>query len=257
MFARSVQSYCMRMKIETVRRRLQIGETFATLIAAEEYMELAERAIVETRTAIRDYIDSNPGFAKVLEPFPVEPGAPDVIRRMASAAGRMSVGPMAAVAGAVAQLTVERLLEAGAEHVIMDNGGDIVMKIDRTAVVGLFAGNASVRNMGFSVEPRPGIISICTSSGRVGHSLSFGSADAAVVIAADGFLADAAATALGNRIQTGEEEEIEAAVNDFLLEGIEGILVVAGERIGMGGELPAIVRVSVNPDLISRGTGEK
>lgn len=245
------------MMIETVRRRLQIGETFATLITAEKFVELAERAIVETRTAIRVYLDSHPGFATSLEPFPVEPGAPDVIQRMASAADRVRVGPMAAVAGAVAQLTVERLLDAGAEHVIMENGGDIVMRIDRPAVVGIFVGNAPVRDMGLRVEPRPGIVSICTSSGRVGHSLSFGRADAAVVVASDGFLADAAATALGNRIQTGEKEEIEAAVNDFLLEGIEGILVVAGERIGMGGELPEIIRIPVDPDLISRGKGGK
>jgi ApbE superfamily uncharacterized protein (UPF0280 family) len=160
---------------------------------------------------------------------------------------------MAAVAGAIAQCAVEAMVAAGASHAIVDNGGDIVLAIDRPVTVGIFTGAAKIRGIALRVVPRPGIFSICTSSGTVGHSLSFGRADAATVVAGDGFLADAMATALGNRIRSGAEEEIEEAIQRSLIAGVEGMLVVAGERLGLGGSLPDIVRAPIEMNMISQG----
>jgi hypothetical protein len=179
--------------------------------------------------------------------------APGIARRMAAAAALAGVGPMAAVAGAIAQVTVEALVAAGARHVIMDNGGDIVLRIDRPVTIGIFTGPAKIRDIALRFEPRPGIFAVCTSSGTVGHSLSFGCADAATVIADSGCLADAAATALGNRVREKTEAAISAAIQASLLPEVEGALVVAGERLGMGGILPQIVRAAVDSRIISKG----
>jgi ApbE superfamily uncharacterized protein (UPF0280 family) len=241
------------MTNELIRRRFRLKETLATVIAAGCYMALAARAIAEARAVIEAYVARRPRFRFALEPVAVEAEAPLLIRRMASAAALADVGPMAAVAGAIAQVTVETLVAAGAGHAIVDNGGDVVLRIDRPVKIGIFTGPALIRDIALSFEPRPGIFSICTSSGTVGHSLSFGRADAAVVIAGDGFLADAAATALGNRVKEASDRVITEAITASLLPGIEGLLVVAEDRLGMGGDLPRIVRAPLDVNLISKG----
>jgi hypothetical protein len=244
------------MSADIVRRRLHVKETFATVIAAERYMDLARRTIVAARAEIESYIAGQPRFLTALEPLPVDMGAPPLARRMAAAAALAGVGPMAAVAGAIAQATVEALVAAGASHVIVDNGGDLVMRIDRPVTLGIFTGPALIRDIALRLEPRPGIFSVCTSSGTVGHSLSFGRADAATVVAESGCLADAMATALGNRVREASAKSVDQAIRDTLADGIEGLLVVAGEHLGMGGTLPPLVRTAVDTQLISQGQEE-
>jgi len=230
-----------------------LQETFATVIAEEHFMELAEQTILATRGAIEAYIARQPGFRTALEPLTVEAAAPTVIHLMAAAAARARVGPMAAVAGAIAQNTVETLVAAGASYVVMDNGGDIVLFIDRPVTIGVFTGPAAIRDIALRFLPRPDIFSVCTSSGTIGHSLSFGRADAATVIAGNGYLADAQATALGNRVKKGTPKDIEAAIRQSLITGVEGLLVVAKDRLGLGGELPEIIRVPIHTQIISKG----
>lgn len=241
------------MAAEAVRRRFRLKETFATVIAAERYMDLAARTLAAARAEIEDYIAGRPEFRFALEPLAVERQAPPLVRRMAAAAALAGVGPMASVAGAIAQVTVESLRAAGAGHAIVDNGGDIVLFIDRPVTIGIFTGPAAIRDIALRCRPRPGIFSICTSSGTVGHSLSFGRADAATVVAGDGLLCDAMATALGNRVRERTAPAIQAAIRASLLPGVEGLLVVAGECLGMGGELPEIVRAPVPVKTISQG----
>jgi hypothetical protein len=241
------------MKSNLVRRQFRLKETFATVIAEERYMKLAEQTIIATRGAIEEYIARQPRFRTTLAPLSIEAQAPMVIRLMADAATHAGVGPMAAVAGAIAQNTVETLVAAGATYAVMDNGGDIVLFIDQPVTVGIFTGPAAIRDIGLRFLPRPDIFSVCTSSGTVGHSLSFGHADAATVIAGDGFLADAVATALGNRVKKGTENEIKRAIQESLIDGIEGLLVVANDRLGLGGELPEIVHTHVETHIISQG----
>ena len=241
------------MAAEVVRRQFHFKETFATVIAEMRYLALAERTIAQTRAEIEEHIECQPRFRCALEPLTVAAMAPQVIRRMADATARAGVGPMAAVAGAIAQVTVEALVEAGASHVIVDNGGDVVLHIDRPVIVGIFTGPAAIRDIALRFEPRAGIFSVCTSSGTVGHSLSFGRADAATVIAGDGFLADAVATALGNRVRERSEGGIGSAIDSSLIEGIEGLLVVAGRRLGMGGKLPQIIHAPLDVNIISKG----
>lgn len=241
------------MTADLVRCCFHVKETFATVIAAPRFMELAGQTIAAARDSIEAYIACRPDFRTALEPLAVEATAPAIIRLMAAATTRAGVGPMAAVAGAIAQETVEALVAAGAAYAVMDNGGDIVLFIDRPATVGIFTGPGRIRDIALRFKPRPGIFSVCTSSGTVGHSLSFGRADAATVIAGDGYLADAMATALGNRVTDGSEKEIRQALRALLVAGVEGLLVVANGRLGMGGDLPEIVRTHVDTKIISQG----
>jgi ApbE superfamily uncharacterized protein (UPF0280 family) len=241
------------MAADLIRKQFHFKETHATVIAGESYIDLAGRTIAAVREDIETYITGQPRFLSALEPLPIDMGAPRVVRRMAAAAALAGIGPMAAVSGAIAQETVETLVEAGASHVVVDNGGDVVLRIDRPVTIGIFTGPAEIRDLALRFEPRPGIFSICTSSGSVGHSLSLGRADAATVIADNGCLADAMATALGNRVRERSEEAIDRAIRDSWLEGIEGMLVVAGSRLGLGGTLPTIVRAPLDPGLISKG----
>jgi hypothetical protein len=241
------------MNDKLIQKRLRLKETFATVTAEERFLELAEQTIAAARADIESYIAAQPRFLSSLQPLPVDMAAPAVARRMAAAAALAGVGPMAAVAGAIAQVMVEALVAAGARHVIVDNGGDVVLRIDRPVVVGIFTGPAAIRDIALRCEPRPGIFSVCTSSGTVGHSLSFGCADAATVVAANGFLADAAATALGNRVRERSGDAIRAAIRESLQPEVEGLLVVAGKHMGMGGTLPPIVRAPLDAASISQG----
>lgn len=241
------------MDADLVRRQIRIKETFATVTAAERFLELAERAIAAARAELEAYIAAEPRFLTALEPLPIDMAAPQVARRMAAAAALAGVGPMAAVAGTIAQVTVEALVAAGCRHVVVDNGGDVVLRIDRPLTVGIFTGGARVRDIALRLEPRPGIFSVCTSSGTVGHSLSFGRADAATVVAESGCLADATATALGNRVGERNEACVARAIRETLADGVDGLLVVAGDHLGMGGSLPPLVRAVVRPQRLRLG----
>jgi ApbE superfamily uncharacterized protein (UPF0280 family) len=233
------------------RRLVRTGETIVTVIADEVYIGVAEREIVRQRRLLKDYIREDPAFRETLEPRPVPDDAPAIVRRMAGAAARMGVGPMAAVAGAIAEFALRAMLAAGATHAVVDNGGDIALAASRPVRIGIFAGPSPIRNLAFHVEPRPGILGVCTSSGTVGHSLSFGRADAATVIAADPCLADAAATALGNAVKSSDRLLIERAMAGLLVEGIEGLLVIIEDTLAVGGRIPELVRAPVDLGRVS------
>jgi ApbE superfamily uncharacterized protein (UPF0280 family) len=236
-----------------IRKVIRIKETIATVIAEEAYFPVAEAEIKRQRELLEEYIRRDPDFQTTLEPYPVPPDAPPIVRRMAEAAARAGVGPMAAVAGAVAEFTLRAMAEAGATHVLVDNGGDIALLLERPITVGIFTGPSSIKNIALRVEPRPGIFGICTSSGTVGHSLSFGQADAATVISADVCLADAVATALGNAVRDEDEARLGETLTGLgEIEGVEALLAVIGDTLAVWGDLPPLVRTRVDPALASQ-----
>jgi hypothetical protein len=129
-----------------------------------------------------------------------------------------------------------------ARSVIVENGGDIFLASDRETVIGLYAGRSSVSGrLGFAVPPdQP--LAVCSSSGTLGHSLSFGRADLATVTSRNAALADAAATLAGNLVQS--DDDIGPALERVCaVPGVLGVFIVLGERIGMKGELPPLVRI--------------
>jgi ApbE superfamily uncharacterized protein (UPF0280 family) len=121
---------------------------------------------------------------------------------MAEAASIAGVGPMAAVAGAVASF-LGQVLGSCSREVIVENGGDIYLRSAHERVVAVFAGDSPFSyKIGLRVKPEDTPAGICTSSGTVGHSLSFGNADAVVIKGESAILADAVATQAGNLIKS-------------------------------------------------------
>lgn len=230
--------------------RFQLKETVVTITADEKFIETAKDVIVLHRSKLEQFIRREPFFRTTLEPYPPVK-EPEVVRRMVVASAKVGVGPMAAVAGTLAELAVEAMVNAGAGYAIVDNGGDIAIVNDKPVTIGIYAGSSKIKDIALQFEPRTSPWGICTSSGTLGHSISFGNADAAVVIAESASLADAAATALGNEVK--DASCIERAFNAISsVKGIEGALVVCGDKMGAWGKIPKIVRAEVSKDLITR-----
>jgi ApbE superfamily uncharacterized protein (UPF0280 family) len=199
----------------------------------------ATSAIIKYRKPLEEYINSHPLFLHSLEPYAVENDAPDIVRDMARAAGIAGVGPMAAVAGAIAE-AVGRDLLAYSTEVIVENGGDIFMKLSQTRLVGVYAGESPFTGkIALEINPAETPLGVCTSSGTVGHSLSLGAADAVIVLSHSTALADAAATAIGNKVITAEN--IEAAMEQAqVVVGLVGVVIIKGDRIGIWGNVKLV-----------------
>jgi ApbE superfamily uncharacterized protein (UPF0280 family) len=242
----------LKLKIVSYKRfRFRHKETIVTILAEDErYYNVAVNAILKARREIEEFIEKDPFFYTTLEPYDCEG---DIVGRMCHASKLACVGPMATVAGTIAQYAVERMVEAGAEFAVVDNGGDIAMYLDRPIKVGVFTYTTTV---GLEIDKR-GFYAICTSSGTLGHSISFGFADAATIFARDACIADAFATALGNMIKEDfGKSEIETTLKDFwknAKDHIEGALVIKGDVIGFVGDVPKLVKADICPDLITKG----
>lgn len=212
-------------------------------------MDAAISAAFEARMEIERLILRCPEFRWSLEPLKLEGSHPRVVELMLRAGELAGVGPFAAVAGAISQVAAEAAVEAGAKNVIVDNGGDISIFGEKDFRVGIFAGFADGSGkLGFLVKREELPLGICTSSGTVGHSLSFGWADAAVAVADDAALADAAATSIGNAVVG---DDVERSIRSGLkrakeIPRIRGCLVVREKRIGAWGRLPELI--GVDPD---------
>lgn len=232
---------------------MRVKQTIATIVAEERFIPVAEREILRRRADLEAYIRSDPRFGRSLEPCAVRPDAPEIARRMAEAAARVGVGPMAAVAGAIAEYAVRAMVKAGARHAVVDNGGDIALWLDHPVTLAVYAGPDGPQDLGLRMQPRSGLFGVCTSSATVGHSLSFGRADAATVIAADPVLADAAATALGNRLVRADTATVRSALTSLLLPGVDCLIAVIGRRIGWCGTPPEVVRIELPWHRITKG----
>lgn len=195
-----------------------------------------ESLIRQCRKQIEEAIARRPEFLKSLTPIEEDPADAQVPCAMIRAAKKAGVGPMAAVAGAVAEFVGRNLLELTSE-VIIENGGDIFLMVARPVVVGLFAGDSPFTGrIGLKVGPTPLPLGICTSSGTVGPSLSFGNADAALIVSRDASLADAVASGLGNRVRKPGDlkEAVEWAMT---IRGVDGALGVIGESFAALGTI--------------------
>ncbi len=235
------------------RHHLRIKETIATIISEKEFISIADRVVRQRRQEIEEYIATDPLFLTSLKPYDVAFNAPEIVKRMVEASQIVKVGPMASIAGAIASSAVEAMIEAGANYAVFDNGGDIAIFIDKPLVVGIYAGRTKIKELGMKVLPRDEIFGLCTSSATVGPSLSFGKADAATVLSNDVILADAAATALGNNITQKNDNSIKKSMKKLMVDGIEGMIAIIEDKIGMCGKLPQLVKANVDYDLISKG----
>ena len=217
----------------------KVKETDLFILAQSELISETLSLIDEYRRPLEEYIRSHPLFLHSLEPLAVEEGDPEIVRLMAHAGQAASVGPMAAVAGAMAELVGKRLIEYSRE-IIVENGGDIFMKTSMRRRIGIFAGNAPFTDMlAMEIDPNETPVGICTSSGTVGPSLSMGSTDATIVLSRSAALADAAATAVGNLVKT--TDDIQGALDyGREIKGVTGIVIIMGDRMGAWGDIKLI-----------------
>ncbi|MFC1812071.1 UPF0280 family protein [Thermodesulfobacteriota bacterium] len=219
--------------------RVAVKETDLFVHAEKPLEEITRDLILQHRGVIEAYIRNHPGFPKTLKPWPLTGPAPIIIKDMALAGKKAGVGPMAAVAGTIAQYVGMDLL-AHTGEVIVENGGDVFIKTDGPVLISIFAGTSPLSlRVGLRLDYGGKPFAVCTSSGTVGHSLSFGKADAVSVVSESCALADAAATAIGNLVNS--KTDIRPAL-DFgkSITGVEGLLVIIGEDIGMWGELEVV-----------------
>jgi len=237
----SSMSYEPRTYRRTVRPsglvcfEVSIKETDLQVCAAEDLTDLAEDLVVRVRWEIESFIRTHPYFLETLTSIDVPADAPATVKRMAEAGRVAHVGPMAAVAGAIAEYVARGLAEVSPE-VVVENGGDIYLMGREDRTVGLWTGERGVKGLGLIVRGGLQPVAVCTSSGQVGHSLSFGAADAVTVLARNGALADAVATALANRVREADDIEraIEAARNVM---GVLGVIVTLEGHLGAWGNV--------------------
>jgi hypothetical protein len=219
--------------------RAVVQETDLFIHADQPLEREARDAILAVRGPLEDYIRRHPDFLSTLDPWTPPDIAPAIVGEMAEAGRKAGTGPMAAVAGAVAAGVGERLLEFS-EEVIVENGGDVFIHTREPATVALFAGESPLSlRVGVQIDPGGESMAVCTSSGTVGHSLSRGKADAACIVSRSAPLADAAATALGNRIQ--DRSDIDPGLEwAQSLDGVLGVMIVVGDRIGVWGAVELV-----------------
>jgi len=186
--------------------------------------DFVEEKIRLYRWDIERYIDKDRRFLTALKPLEVALDAPRIVEEMAAQAKKANVGPMATVAGAIAEFLGRDLLKKGYRDVIVENGGDIFLKITKVRKIGIYSGRLKLwRGLKLSIKPKDTPLGICTSSGTVGHSLSFGCADSVVILSRNVSLADAVATATCNRIKS--KQDLGAAL--AFAKSIKGILGAA------------------------------
>jgi ApbE superfamily uncharacterized protein (UPF0280 family) len=209
-------------------------------VSADRMLENETRdLILNHRYQLESYIHSYPDFLTTLQPYPEDPYAPPLVKEMIEVTRGIGVGPMASVAGAIAQFVARGLLQL-TDQVIVENGGDIFLKTNRPVTVSILGGQSPLSGRIGVVVPREKMpLGICSSSGTVGHSLSLGMADVVCILSSSAVLADGAATALGNRIKDKTDLEKIATWADQV-KGVSGGLVIVGDKMATWGDIELV-----------------
>jgi uncharacterized protein len=226
-----------------IKETFKHKESVCTIISDKsEAVEAAKTSIRRNYLELELHIRANPTFLHTLKPI-FTPEKPLVAKLMAEAAKKVGVGPMAAVAGAIADLAVADMLKTGCRVAVVEDGGEISAVANQPIDVAVAAGDEPLsRRFGFRLTEYP--IGVATSSGRFSHALSFGDAEAAIVFCKNATLADGAATAVGNEVKGEAKAGIKAALScGMAIEGVEGVMVVYKGEVGTAGKIPQIIKV--------------
>lgn len=193
--------------------------------------------ILRQRKLLEQYIHRYPQFLNSLVPIPPLQNAPPIALKMHEASELTGVGPMAAVAGAIAEYAARSGVG------VVENGGDIFLISESPVVLGVYGGKTPLSShVGFRIDPERMPLAVCSSSGKMGHSLSFGKADIVTVFSTSGALADAAATLGGNLVQSARDIEPVLA-HLCQIPGIEAAWIEVDGKVGFQGDLPPLVKL--------------
>ncbi|MGD8267215.1 MAG: UPF0280 family protein [Desulfobacterales bacterium] len=219
--------------------QVRVQETDLHVQAAVDLSPQCRNAVIVQRGYLEAFIREHPGFLTSLMPWPEETPAPRLIAEMIAAGARAGVGPMAAVAGALAE-HVGRELLAFSDEVIIENGGDVYLAVKQPVTMCIEAGTSPLGGrVGLHLDAAGMPLAVCTSSGTIGHSHSYGRADAVCIVARQGALADAAATAVANRIR--RPDDLTAAIEFACsIEGLSGVLAICQDRMGAWGDVEVV-----------------
>ncbi len=233
---------------ELVPYRVVVKETDLMVYTATRLIDEAKELVLEQRGYLEAFIQSHPDFAGALVPWQLDGPAPAIILDMIQAGRTAGVGPMAAVAGAIAEQVGTGLLEL-TDQVIVENGGDVFIKTNSTLTVGIFAGNSPLSlRIGIRLKDSSNPLAVCTSSGTIGHSLSLGKADAVCVVADSCSIADAAATSIGNLVDSPADIDNAIGVGREM-NALIGVVVVVEDKVGMWGDLEIVWLQETNQAL--------
>jgi len=227
------------------KRAFQLKESNCTIISDKESaIEKATSSIKHHRRQLEKYIKEHPRFLHSLEPVPVDNG-PKVVMLMAEASEKADVGPMAAVAGVLADLAVEEMISDGCKVAVVENGGEVSAISNQPIDIAFAAGDEPLsREMGFRLKEFP--VGVATSSGLYSHALSFGDAEAVTIFAVDAGVADAAATAVANLIKGDDvrgviRQGIDRALS---IDGVKGVFILYRGVVGKAGQVPELIKVN-------------
>ena len=218
--------------------QIQVRESDLQILSSVEVQAAALQLLIQYRNQLENYLPRQPHFLEALTPLPDDPTAPPLVRAMLQAGQITEVGPMAAVAGVIAEYVGRDLLKLpGCTEVVVENGGDIFLSRRQDCTIAIFAGASPLSNrVGLKLTPSQMPCGVCTSSATVGHSLSLGRADAVTVVATSAALADAAATRIGNIVKTKEDlaRALEVAAS---IPGLTGVVIIIGSELGAWGAI--------------------
>ncbi len=223
-------------------------------------LKLVTDTIIKQRDILEDFVLTNQKFLNSLVPLPALPEyAPEIAVMMQEAGVLANVGPMAAVAGTIAQLAAEIEASSGdggsikKTDVIVENGGDIFMILDSELILGIHSDVGALRGkLAFRIRPEDTPLAVCSSSSTMGHSLSLGNCNLTTVFSKSGALSDAAATQACNMVKT--TSDIQSTLNEIsAIPGILGLMIIKGESVGMAGDLPEIIS-NADPEMMNKIT---
>lgn len=223
---------------------INLDETHIRLTTDCEHHDL-KGYIFSIRRDLKNYILKNQDFSLSLEPIKSEDNLPLIVKIMVNASNIADVGPMACVAGAISQLSLDYLINQNSKYSIVENGGDIAIINDSSVLCGIYSNNQVLgNNIAFKIKPRKKPLGICTSSGKIGHSISFGKSDSVTVISKSSAISDGLATRIANEINGSTSEDkvsngLECGEN--YKEFFDGVLIISENNVGTIGKLPKIV----------------
>ena len=230
-----------------MKYHFQFKETIVNIVCDEPHLKVAEEAIFEARRIIEDKVSQDEFFRITYEPYQIDPKDHELIQRMCNASILSNVGPFAGVAGAVATYSVEQMKARKADLAIVENGGDIAFLSHEPRVIGLFADHPVLKDIAFRMQSDV-ITGICSSSAKIGPSVSLGRSNVCTVFSDDVILADCCATALGNLVK--DESSLSDALETIgSIEGVKGCLACVGNKVAMYGDLPEMVEADVESVL--------
>jgi len=220
---------------------VKIKETDLWCCTKTDLQKVIQDKAFHYRHQLEEYIQSRPSFKESLTPIGQDPFAPNIVKEMISASAQVGVGPMATVAGAIAEF-LGRDISAMTDEFIIENGGDISIKTLRERMALVYAKKSPFsQKIAIRLKAKDEPYGICTSSATVGPSLSHGKADAVCIMADSALFADGLATRIGNSVKSKDDIAL-AIETGKVFPGIIGMLIVVGDNLGIWGDLE-IIRV--------------